>query len=102
MSTAPRIIKEKETFRTESIVNIDGTDVKFYTKSSVNYERLSYKVQPVITMVHDESEDIDKAILAAKKQCVTECKSRLSKYRDETGIGTQGDLFSKGEPAASE
>jgi len=105
MSNEARIIREKETFRTETIVNLDGQDVKFYTKSSVNYERLSYKVQPIITMVHGDSQDVDNALLEAKRQCIAECKTRLAQYREETGIGTQGDLFdygALGEPSPGE
>lgn len=99
MST-PRMIREKETFRTEQVVNIDGDDVRFFCKCSVNYERLTYKVQPIITLVHGDSKEFDKAILESVRECRSECKRRLDVYREEAGIGTQGDLFA-GEPAGS-
>lgn len=102
MSTKPRIIREKETFRTETIVNVDGEDIKFYTKSSVNYERLTFKVQPVITLVHGSGKDMDGAILDCVKECRDECKKRLDVYREEAGIGTQGDLFTGDSPAPAE
>ena len=96
-----RVIKEKETFRTEQVVNIDGNDVKFYVKSTVNYERLTYKVQPVITLVHGDDEQVDKAIIESVRECRNECKDRLAQYREETGIGTQADLFASSTPAES-
>ena len=93
-----RIIKEKETFRTEQIVNIDGQDVKFYVKSSINYERLTYKVQPIITLIHGDSEEVDQAIIHSVRESREECKTLLANYREESGLGTQGDLFG-GAPA---
>lgn len=96
-----RVIKEKETFRTEQIVNIEGNDVKFYVKSTVNYERLTYKVQPVITTVHGDDEQVDQAILQSVRECRNECKALLAQYREETGIGTQGDLFVSTTPSES-
>ena len=91
------MIREKETFRTEQIINIEGEDVKFYVKSSVNYERLTYKVQPVITMIHSLGDDVNKAIISSVGQAVTECRNRLAKYREEVGIGNQGDLFGQAQ-----
>ena len=88
MSNQRRVIKEKETFRTEQIVNIDGQDVKFYVKSTVNYERLTYKVQPIITLSHGDDQAVDKAIIDSVRECRNECKSRLFQYReDEIDVG---------------
>ena len=98
MSTERRVIKEKETFRTEQVVNIDGTDVKFYVKSTVNYERLTYKVQPISTLVHGDDEQVDQAIINSVRECRNECKNLLSQYREESGIGTQTDLFASSKP----
>jgi hypothetical protein len=100
MSTQRRVIKEKETFRTEQIVNIDGVDVKFYVKSSVNYERMTYKVQPIITLVHGDYEESDQAIVDSVRECRNECKSRLAQYREEYGLGDQGNLFNQGESSS--
>lgn len=102
--TAPkfRMTREKETFRMEEMVNLDGTDVKCYVKCSVNYERLIYKVQPVITLSHDWGDDVRKTFSEIIAAGVAECKDRLAKYREETGLGTQPELFGVGEPAAGE
>lgn len=96
----PRIIREKETFKTESIVNVDGEDVRFHVKTSVNYERLTFKITPIITMIHGDGEDFEKAVRAAVRECRNEAKARLSQYREETGIGTQTDLFAPEASAA--
>ena len=99
MSEQHRVVREKETFRTEQIVNIDGVDVKFYVKSSVNYERLSYKVQPVITMSHGDSDEVDEAMKISVRECRNQCKARLAQYREDAGIGTQTDLFASSTPS---
>lgn len=95
-SSLSRIVREKETFRTEQIIDLDGQDVRFYVKASVNYERMSYKVQPIITMIHGEDSAIlDKAILDSIQSARLECETRLESYRQSAGIGAQGDLFAK-------
>lgn len=99
-SSGIRMTREKETFKLESIVNIDGTDVKCYVKCSTNFERLTYKVSSIVTLVHDWSEDVRDTFDDLIHRGVEECKKRLSQYREESGIGTQGDLF--GEPAEAE
>lgn len=101
MSVQRRVIKEKETFRTEQIVNIDGQDVKFFVKSTVNYERLTYKVQPIITLIHGDDEDVDRAIIESVRDCRQECQARLAQYREETGLGTQTDMFASTQPSTS-
>lgn len=99
MPNASKIIREKESFRTEAIINVDGEDVKLYAKASVNYERLTYKVQPILTLIHGFGKEVQKAIIDVLRTCRDECETRLATYREEAGIGTQGDLF--GEPAAN-
>lgn len=94
-----KMTREKETFKFEAFVNIEGEDRKCYAKCSVNYERLTYKVTPVITLVHDWNDEVAEEFNNLIAAGVDECKSRLAVYREEAGIGTQGDLF--GEPSES-
>lgn len=101
MSNAtPRVIREKETFKTEASVNIDGEEIRFFVKSSVNYERMTYKVSPIVTMVHKKSPEFEKALLNSVDTSRTECMNRLEKYREETGLGTQSEM-NFGEPAGA-
>lgn len=92
-SNGVKMTREKETFKLEAIVNLDQSDTKCYVKCSVNYERLTYKVQPIITLVHDWNEDVQDTFNELTAEGVAECKRRLSQYREEAGIGTQADLF---------
>ena len=94
-----KMTREKETFKFEAFVNIEGEDRKCYAKCSVNYERLTYKVTPAITLVHDWNDEVAEEFNNLIAAGVDECKSRLAVYREEAGIGTQGDLF--GEPSES-
>lgn len=94
---SPTTIREKETFRTEMLVD----DVKLYVKCSVNYERLTYKVQPVLTLVHEFGPEIQEALVEACQASRDECLSRLDKYRDEAGIGRQTSLNFEDEPQAA-
>lgn len=100
-STGMKMTREKETFKLEAIVNLDSSDTKCYAKCSVNYERLTYKVQPIITLVHDWNEDVRDTFNELTAEGVAECKRRLGQYREESGIGTQADLFEQGEPASN-
>ncbi len=88
-----RMTREKETFKYEDYANLSGSDTKCYVKCSVNYERQTYKVQPIITLVHDWNDDVRKVFLNLIANGVAECKKRLDQYREESGIGTQKDLF---------
>lgn len=88
-----KMTREKETFKFETFVNIDGEDRKLYAKCSVNYERLTYKVQPIITIIHGWDNDVAAEFDILVDNAVHECKERLASYREEAGIGTQGDLF---------
>ena len=92
-ASGPRMTREKETFKFEEHVNVDSSDVKCYVKCSVNYERLTYKVQPIVTLVHGWQEEVQHVFLSLVSAGVQECKRRLDQYREETGIGTQKDLF---------
>lgn len=94
-----KMTREKETFKFEAFINVEGEDRKCYVKCSVNYERLTYKVTPVITLVHDWNDEVAEEFNNLIAAGVNECKSRLAVYREEAGIGTQGDLF--GEPSES-
>lgn len=94
-----KMTREKETFKFETFVNIDGEDVKMYAKCSVSYERLTYKIQPVITLIHGWDSEVAAEFDILVDNAVAECQERLAKYREESGIGTQGDLF--GEPSES-
>jgi hypothetical protein len=91
--TTIKMTREKETFKFEDFVNINSEDVKCY----VNYERLTFKVQPVVTLVHGWDEGVQEVFSELIFAGVEECKARLQKYREEAGIGTQTDLF---EPVA--
>lgn len=95
-STGLKMTREKETFKLESFVNVESTDVKCYAKCSVNYERLTYKVQPIITLVHDWNDDVKETFNDLTAEGVAECKRRLQQHREEAGIGTQADLFEGG------
>ena len=92
-SNAVKMTREKETFKLEAIVNIGSSDTKCYAKCSVNYEALTYKVQPIVTLVHDWNEDVRDTFNELTAKGVVECKNRLTQYREEAGIGTQADLF---------
>lgn len=92
-SSGLKMTREKETFKLESFVNVESTDVKCYAKCSVNYERLTYKVQPIITLVHNWDKDVRDTFNDLTAEGVSECKRRLEQHREEAGIGTQGDLF---------
>lgn len=95
-----KMTREKETFKLEDFANSNGEDVKCYAKCAVNYERLTYKVQPIVTLVHDWNEDVQEVFNELTAEGVAECKRRLDKYREEAGIGTQQELFA-GEPASA-
>ena len=97
-SSGLKMTREKETFKFEDYVNVDSTDVKCYAKCSVNYERLAYKVQPIITLVHGWDSDVRDTFDNLTHAGIEECKARLQQYIEEAGIGTQGDLF-EGEKA---
>ena len=100
-SNGLKMTREKETFKFEGIFNNDnGEDVKCYVKCSVNYERLTYKCQPVVSLVHGWNSDVADTFNDLISAGVDECKTRLAKYREEAGIGTQTDLFD-GEAAQS-
>jgi hypothetical protein len=99
-SNGVKMTREKETFKLEAIVNLDQSDTKCYAKCSVNYERLTYKVQPIITLSHDWNDDVQETFNELTAEGVAECKVRLAKYREEAGIGTQQDLFA-GESASN-
>lgn len=102
MQEVARVIREKETFRTESVFNIDGEDIKMCAKATVNYERLSFKVQPILTMIHGSGKETDQAMKEVARSARVECENRLSTYREEAGIGSQTELeFGQGEPAAN-
>ncbi len=81
-----KLVREKETFRSETLVDVDGSEVKLYVKSSVNYERLTFKVQPVLTLVHDFREEVQEALVEACVAAHAECMARLDKYRSEVGV----------------
>lgn len=100
---ASRTIREKETFRMEGMVNLDGTDTTCYVKASVNYERMSYKVQPVVTLSHGWDNHVADTFNSLVQDAVEECTDRLRVYREEAGIGTQVDMFDQpqGEPASN-
>jgi len=91
-----QIIREKEAFRWEIMVNIDGHDTRVYVKATVNYETQSYKIHPVITMTHGWDEEVQEQFIAGIEDCKEECEERLSRYRGEIGSGAQGDLFAQG------
>lgn len=95
-----KMTREKETFKLEDFTNVDGEDVKCYVKCSVNYERLTYKAQPIITLVHGWDSDVQDTFNELTHEAVAECKRRLDKYREEAGIGTQQELVF-GEPASA-
>jgi len=84
-----KLVREKETFRSETLVDVDGSEVKLYVKSSVNYERLTFKVQPVLTLVHEFGEEVQEALVEACAAARAECMARLDKYRSEVGVGRQ-------------
>lgn len=98
---AGRMVREKEDFRWEKMVNVDQTDVRVYMKASVSYEKLTFKIKPVITYVHKwgQSEEVMEAFNEGIDFCTEECLRRLDVYRGESGIGAQGDLFEQGEPS---
>lgn len=89
------MVREKEVFRFEGMVNVDGTDVRCYVKAAVNYERLTHKVTPVITYSHGwvDNADVRDLFRELTTGAVSECVRRLEVYRGEMGIGAQGDLF---------
>lgn len=100
------MVREKESFRYQVIVNVDQTDTRLYVKCVVNYERLTYKIQPVITLVHKwgEEQELEDSLLNAIGECKDECESRLATYRNEVGLGNQGDMFAQevvGEPSSN-
>lgn len=92
MSIPKEIIREKESFRWEVMLDIDGHETRVYIKGSVNYERQTFKVTPVITMVHGWDEEVQDQFLSGIEDCRTECERRLSQYRGETGAARQPEL----------
>lgn len=88
----PVVIREKETLRTKITVNIEGIDTDLFVKSNINYERLTYKVTPVITMQHGFGTDLQKALKESVEKCRVECIERLEAYREAAGLGTQQEL----------
>ena len=86
------LIPEKETFRTDGYVNNDQEDVKFVVKATVNFERLTYKVTPIITTSHEIDQDFTDSLADAVKQATAECQKRLAQFRNAYGIGQQTEL----------
>lgn len=90
---SPRTVPCRSTFRTETVLNIDGVDVILYVNSSVNYERLTYKVEPIITMVHGSFEHYSTALSKCLTAATENCKRLLFAHREAHGLGTQAGLF---------
>jgi hypothetical protein len=97
-----KIIREGEKFKSEHVLSVDGDEVTLTVKCSVDYMRLRYKVQPVITMTHGDSPEMLAAVSASVKECIKTCEDMLRQARESLGLGTQGNLFENGEPAGSE
>lgn len=93
------IVRLKEAFKWEKLVNLDGEDVKFYCKCSVDYRNGTFKVEPVITLIHDFDENDDQVILEAVRECRAHCNDLLENHRSAMGLGRQGNLFEEPEPA---
>jgi hypothetical protein len=85
------VILEKETFRTDGYVS-DQEDLKFIIKATVNYERLTYKVTPVMTTSHEIDDDFIDALSDGVTQATEECQKRLASHRNAHGIGQQTEL----------
>jgi hypothetical protein len=93
------MIREKETFKLQ--ITILNEEVTLYSKCSVNYERLTFKVTPILTMSHGKIEHFVDELAVLLENSRAECLLRLEKYRSENGIGLQGDLFDNEPESAS-
>lgn len=83
------VVREKETFRWEVILDIEGHDTWVYVKASVNYERQSFKITPIITLIHGWDDDVQEQFLQGIEDCRAECERRLEAFRGEVGAGKQ-------------
>ena len=102
MAVIKNIIREKETFRYEVMLNIDGHDTRIYVKANINFEKLTFKVTPTITLRHGWGKDVKDEFLAGIAACRERCEEMLAAYRNEYNIGDQQDLFVPGGEAATD
>jgi hypothetical protein len=90
-------VKEKLSFKLRETVEIDGQQMDFFTKCSVNFEKGTYKVTPVVTTQHGTDTDFFETVAAVAQSAAIECKKELDAYNQSMGIGVQGDLFAQPE-----
>lgn len=94
-----KLVPEKQTFRAEVMVDVDGQDVRFYAKCTVNFERMTQKVTPIVTTIH-EGEDFKEALVEVVETCQSHCIGLLEKHRQAHGLGRQGELdFASSAPS---
>lgn len=91
-------VKEKLTFKLRETVEVGGENgssmqVDLYVKCSVNFEKLTYKVTPVITTQHGTDADFFKTVAKVAHSAAVECKKELDLYSASIpGGGVQGEL----------
>lgn len=91
-------VKEKLTFKLRETVDVGGENgssmqVDLYVKCSVNFEKSTYKVTPVITTQHGTDAAFFKSVAAVSHAAAVECKKELDLYAASIpGGGVQGEL----------
>lgn len=93
-------IREKLSLKFRETIEVDKSQVDLYVKCSVNFEKGTYKVTPVITTQHGTDAAVFNKMRDMALSAATICKHELSEYALESGQGVQGDLFD--QPAEHE
>ncbi len=88
-------IKEKLPLKFRETIEADKSQVDLYVKCSVNFEKGTYKVTPVITTQHGTERAAFAKMQEVALQAAIFCKAELDAYALETGTGVQGDLFAQ-------
>jgi len=93
-------IKEKLSLKFRETIEVDKSQVDLYVKCSVNFEKGTYKVTPVITTQHGTDAAVFNKMRDMALSAANICKRELAEYALESGQGVQGDLFD--QPAEHE
>ncbi len=91
-----RQVKEKENWKTVETVQMENEQVDMFVKYAINYEKMTYKVTPIITGAHGTDEDTFLIMAEAARAAAVECERLLREHLFETpGAAVQGDLFAQ-------
>ena len=95
-----QIVEKKLSFQVKDVVEVGTVQTNFIANCSVNFEALTYKVDPVITTQHGDEDDFFDIVSEVARVAVAECQKKLDAYREKMGFGKQGELYN--QPAEHE